>query len=138
MKLDKNIITGASVLIITVICGIFSLNGGMGSVLIASLFYIAAAAAILIAYSFVLPQMIGVGADWLCFAPFTIMLIVSRAILGWDIFMPFYVSGFFAVTADMFAKSKQKNKHEALIIAGTGAASVLLFALISFCGGIML
>lgn len=138
MKLDKNLIVGASALIITIICGIFSLDGGIGTILLTTLFYIAATAAIIVLYSFVLPQLIGIGADWFCFAPFPVMLVVSRAILGWDLFMPFCVAGFLAVTIDIYAHRTGKAKNETLIIAGSGAASVLVFAIISLCGGIVL
>ena len=137
MKLDKNLIVGASALIITVICGIFSLGGGIGTILLTTLFYIASTAGIITLYSFILPKYIGIGADWLCYAPFPVMLIVSRAILGWDLFMPFCVAGFLALTIDMYARRAGKDKNETLIIAGAGAASVLVFAVISLCGGIV-
>ena len=138
MKLDKNLIIGVSSLIITVICGIFSLNGGIGTILLTTFFYIAATAGIIILYSFLLPKYVGVTADWLCFMPFPIMLVISRAILGWDLFMPFCVAGFLAVTIDTYTRRSDKNKNETLIIAGSGAASVLVFAIISLCGGIVL
>ncbi len=138
MKIDKNLVFGAIALIITVICGIFSLKGGIGAILLSTLFYIVAVAAVLLLYSYFLPQTIGVGADWLYYAPFAIMLVLSRAFLGWDLFMPFYTAGFIAVTLDIFARRKGKLKNETLIIAGSGFASVAVFALISLCGGVVL
>ena len=138
MKLDKNLIIGACALIITVICGIFSIDGGILAILLTTFFYIAATAAIIVLYSFVLPKLIGIGADWLCFAPFPVMLVISRALLGWDLFMPFCVAGFLAVTIDIYSRRIGGHKNETLIIAGSGAASVLVFAIISLCGGIVL
>lgn len=138
MKLDRNLIVGASALIITVICGIFSLDGGIGTVLLTSFFFIAAVAGIIALHSFFLPQAIGVGANWFCYVPFPVMLIVSRMLLGWDLFMPFCVAGFLAITIDMYSRRPGKNNNETLFIAGSGAASVLVFAIISLCGGIVL
>ena len=52
--------------------------------------------------------------------------------------MPFCVAGFLALNIDMYARRAAKDKNETLIIAGAGAASVLVFAVISLCGGIVL
>ena len=138
MKIDRNLIFGAIGLILTVICGIFSFKGGFGAILLSTICYIIAIAAVLILFSYILPQVIGVGADWLYYAPFALMLILSRAFLGWDLFMPFYAAGFIAVTLDIYARRKGKFRNEALVIAGSGVASIAVFALISLCGGVVL
>lgn len=138
MKIDRNLIFGTVGLILTGICGIFSLGGSIGITLLSALFYIIASAAILLIYSYLLPRFIGVGADWLYYIPFPVMLIVSRIILGWDIFMPFYAAGVIAVTLDLYVRYKAKTLQGTLAIAGAGTASIILFAIISLCGGVVL
>ena len=138
MKIDRNLIFGTVGLILTCVCGIFSLNAGIGITLITTVFYIIAAALILIMYSYLLPRAIGVGPDWLYYVPFPLMLIVSRIILGWDLFMPFYAAGIIAVTLDIYFRYKTKALRGTLMIAGTGIAAIVLFALISLCGGVVL
>ncbi len=89
MKIDRNLIIGTVGLILTGICGIFSLGGNIGLTLLSALFYIIAAAAILLIYSYLIPRFVGINADWLYYIPFSVMLIVSRIILGWDILCRF-------------------------------------------------
>ncbi|MBQ6053092.1 MAG: hypothetical protein IJL30_07425 [Clostridia bacterium] len=138
MKIDRNLIFGTVALILTGVCGIFSLNGDIGSILLSALFYIIAAAAVLLIYSYLLPHFIGVNVDWLYYVPFPLMLIASRIILGWDLFMPFYAAGIIAITLDAYSKYKAKTLRGTLMIAGAGTASITLFALISLCGGVVL
>ncbi|MBO4392082.1 MAG: hypothetical protein J5816_02130, partial [Clostridia bacterium] len=92
MKIDRNLIFGTVALILTGVCGIFSLNGDIGATLLSAVFYIIAAAAVLLIYSYLLPRFIEVNVDWLYYVPFPLMLIASRIILGWDLFMPFYAA----------------------------------------------
>jgi hypothetical protein len=138
MKIDRNLIIGTVGLILTGICGIFSLGGNIGLTLLSAFFYIIAAAAILLIYSYLIPHFFGINADWLYYMPFAVMLIVSRIILGWDIFMPFYAAGIIAVTLDLYARYKSKTLQGTLAIAGAGTASIILFAIISLCGGVVL
>ena len=84
------------------------------------------------------PHFIGVNVDWLYYVPFPLMLIASRIILGWDLFMPFYAAGIIAITLDAYSKYKAKTLRGTLMIAGAGTASITLFALISLCGGVVL
>jgi hypothetical protein len=138
MKIDRNLIIGTVGLILTGICGIFSLNADIGAILLSAFFYLIVSAAVLLIYSYLIPRFLGVYADWLYFLPFPIMLIASRIILGWDLFLPFYAAGIVALTIDVYAKYKAKALHGTLMIAGAGAASIILFAVVSLCGGVVL